>query len=206
MKSNKEDYQTPWEVIEKTYKYTVPTPNQLFELFQEKLSKTTLPDNWRSSEPWTTTILGLFGEIGRDLGFTPRKEYLRLDQTWEIRLPDISTIIFALEYENTQNVEDILDDELQKLMDIKALLKVLVFYPLVPAMMYEGEFTIPEIQDKIKSARIKNAEEKYVIMNLLYVEPQSIIEVIATVFDSAGKGEELGTFQLSYPSHPKPDN
>lgn len=200
MKSNKEDNRTAWEVIEKTYKYAIPTPNQFFELFQEKLSKTALPEVWGSTEPWTTTLLGIFEEIGRDLGFTPRKEYLRLDQTWEIRLPDISTIIFALEHENTQNVEDVLDDELQKLMDIKALLKVLVFYPLVPAMMYEGEFTIPEIQEKIKSARIKNAEEKYVIMNLVYVKPQSIIEVLATVFDSAGKGEELGTFQLSYAS------
>jgi hypothetical protein len=186
------------KIIEKVYKYNIPEPSELFEMFKEKLSETTLPDSWEASEPWTTTILDVFNEIGRSLGFTPRKEYLRLDQTWEIRLPDISTIVLALEYENTDRVEEILDDELQKLLDVKALLKVLIFYPSVPAMMYEGEFTIPEIQEKIQSAKIKNPDERYVIINLLYIKPKFIIEVCATSLDSEGKGEDLGCFEVKY--------
>jgi len=186
------------EIIEKIYKYIIPTPNELFEKIQEKFSKATLPDSWQVSEPWTATLLGIFNDIGRSLGFTPRKEYLRLDQTWEIRLPDISTIVLALEYENTDSVEEILGDELQKLLDIKALLKVLIFYPLAPAMMYEGEFTIPEIQQKIRSAKIKNPDERYIIMNLVYIKPQSIIEVLASSLDPEGKGEDLGSFQVKY--------
>lgn len=188
------------KVIEKAYKYTIPTSKELFQMLQEKFSKATLPDSWQVSDPWTITVLGIFDEIGRSLGFTPRKEYLRLDQTWEIRLPDISTIVLALEYENTDRVEEILNDELQKLLDVKALLKVLIFYPLAPAMMYEGGFTIPEIQEKIRSAKIKNPDERYIVMNLVYSKPQSMIEVLASSFDSEGKGEDLGTFQVKYAS------
>lgn len=134
------------------------------------------------------------------MGYAPRKEYLRLDQTWEIRLPDISVIVLALGYENTDRVEEVLDDELQKLLDIKALLKVLIFYPIVPAMMYEGEFTIPEIQEKIRSAKIKTPDEKYIILTPVYIKPQSIIEVSANSLDSEGKGEDLGSFQVKYAS------
>jgi hypothetical protein len=112
------------KIIEKVYKYTIPTPQELFQRFQEKFSKATLPDSWQVSEPWTNTVLAIFDEIGRNLGYTPRKEYFRLDQTWEIRLPDISTIVLALKYENTDRVEEILDDELQKLLDVKACARV----------------------------------------------------------------------------------
>jgi flagellin-specific chaperone FliS len=188
------------KVIEKAYKYTIPTPQEPFQMFQEKFSKAMLPDSWQVSEPWTNTVLTIFDEIGRNMGYTPRKEYLRLDQTWEIRLPDISTIVLALEYENTDRVEEILNDELQKLLDVKALLKVLIFYPLAPAMMYEGEFTIPEIQEKIRSAKIKNPDERYIVMNLVYSKSQSIIEVLASSLDSEGKGEDLGSFQVKYTS------
>jgi hypothetical protein len=188
------------KVIEKAYKYTIPTPQELFQMFQEKFSKATLPDSWQVSEPWTNIVLTIFDEIGRNMGYTPRKEYLRLDQTWEIRLPDISLIVLALEYENTGDVREILDDELQKLIDIKAFLKVLIFYPIIPAMMYEGEFMITEIQEKIQSAKIKNPDERYVVISPIYVKPQSIIEVSACSFDSGGKGEELGSFQISYTS------
>jgi hypothetical protein len=112
------------KIIEKVYKYTIPTPQELFQRFQEKFSKATLPDSWQVSEPWTNTVLAIFDEIGRNLGYTQRKEYFRLDQTWEIRLPDISTIVLALKYENTDRVEEILDDELQKLLDVKACARV----------------------------------------------------------------------------------
>jgi len=192
------------KVIEKTFKYTIPTPAELFQILKEKFSKDKLPDSWfsGSSELWTTSILGIFDEVGRSLGYTPRKEYLRLDQTWEIRLPDVSTIVLALEYENTDRVEEILDDELQKLLDVKALLKVLVFYPIVPMVMDEEESTYPEIEEKIMSAMIKNPDERYIVMTivLVYIQPHSVIEVRACSFDSEGKGEDLGCFQVEYTS------
>jgi len=190
------------KVIEKTYKYkyTIPAPNEFFKMFQEKFSKATLPDSWEADAQWTTTILGIFHEIGRNLGFKPGKEYLRLDQTWEIRHPDISTIVLALEHENTDRVEEILDDELRKLLDVKSLLKVLIFYPKDPVMMYEGEFTIPEIQEKIRSAKIKVPDEKYVIISGSYFAGKGLIVVSACSLDSEGKGEDLGAFQVEYAS------
>ncbi|MEM3874698.1 MAG: hypothetical protein QXU45_06160 [Candidatus Bathyarchaeia archaeon] len=188
------------KVIEKVYKYTIPTPIELFEMFKEKFSKSTLPDSWENSDQWTNTILRIFHEIGCGLGYTPRKEYLRLDQTWEIRHPDVSTIVLALEHENTDRVEEILDDELQKLLDVKALLKVLVFYPHIPATVHEGEFSFPEIQEKIRSAEIKNSNERYMVITPVYIKPQSTIEVTASCLDCEGKAEELGSFQIKYAS------
>jgi hypothetical protein len=195
--------------IEKVYKYNIPEPSELFEIFKEKFSKAILPDSWNVSVPWTHTILGIFNEIGHDMGYFPRKEYLRLDQTWEIRLPDISSIVLALESENADSVEAILEDELQKLIDVKAFLKVLIFYPGVPVMMQKEEVegqlqeewsTFPEIQKRIRSAKIKNSEEKYVIITPVYVPNSSIIEVSACSFDAEGKGKDLGDFQVKYVS------
>jgi len=188
------------KVIEKVYKYTIPTPNELFKMFQEKFSKATLPEKWEASAQWTSRVLDIFDEIGHGLGFSPAKEYLRLDQTWEIRHPDISTIVLALEHENTDRVEELLDDELQKLLDVKALLKVLIFYPIVPMIVEEGESTYPRIQKKVQSAKIKNPDEKYIVITPVYIKPQSIIEVSACSFDSEGKAEDSGEFQIKYAS------
>ena len=199
-KIKKGEFELVGKVIERAYKYTIPTPLELFKLFQETFSKATLPDSWQVSEPWTSTVLGVFSQIGSNLGYTPRKEYLRLDQTWEIRHPDISTIVLALECENTDRLEEILDDELQKLLDIKALLKVLIFYPVVPILMAEEEASYPQIQEKIRSANIESSDEKYIVITPVYIKPQSIIEVSACSFDSEGKGEELESFQVKYTS------
>jgi len=185
------------KVIERTYKYTIPTPNELFKMFQEKFSKATLPEKWEAST-WTNIVLNIFSEIGRSLGFMPRKEYLRLDQTWEIRHPDVSTIVLALEHENTSDVREIIDDELQKLLDVKSLLKVLIFYPKIPVTMLEGEFTIPEIQEKIQSAKIKLPDEKYVIIGGNYLPSKGVIDVSACSLDSEGKGEDLESFHVKY--------
>jgi hypothetical protein len=191
------------KIIEKVYKYTIPTPQELFQMFQEKFSKAMLPDSWQVSEPWTAIVLNIFDGIGRSLGYMPKREYLRLDQTWEVRLKDISVIVLALEYENEAQVGELLDDELQKLLDVKAFLKVLIFYPATVfpmTMMSEEEFVIPEIQEKIRSAKIMNPDEKYVIIGIRYIRSDNVIDVSACSFDSEGKGEDLGAFQVSYTS------
>lgn len=184
------------KVIEKTYKYTIPTPKELFEIFHDKFSKASLPDSWTASTPWTNTVLNIFTEIGRSLGFMPRKEYLRLDQTWEIRHPDISTIVLALEHENTSDVREILDDELLKLVDVKAFLKVIVFYPSIPITAKEEGFSYPEIQEKILSAEIKNPDERYVVIGITKIA--EALEVNACSLEPDGKVEDLGSFQVKY--------
>jgi len=186
------------EEVSITYKYKIPKPKELFESFCAEFSSVTLPDRWQASEPWTSTILGAFDSIGRSFGYVPNKEWLRLDQTWEIRHRDISVIVLALEHENTSRVEDILDDELQKLLDVKALLKVLVLYPPIPAIAMEGRFSFPEIQEKIYSARIKNPDEKYVVFSITKTDGE--LELSACSLDLDGKAEELGLFRVKYSS------
>jgi len=186
-------------MIEKRYKYSIPTPQKIFNEFKKRLSTTTLPKSCETADSWTVTVLGIFNQIGRSFGYRPRKEYLRLDQSWEIRHTDISVIVLALEHDNTDDVNEILDDELQKLIDVKAILKVLIFYPIVPITMLEsGESTIPDIQEKIRSAKIKYSDERYLVITGTYFSQKGIVFFSACVFDVEGKGEDLGDFQITY--------
>ena len=189
-------------IIKRTYKYIIPTPEELFERFKIELTKRSqfLPESWTASKPWTSLILDIFDKIGRYFGFTPRTEYLRLDQTWEIRFSDLSEIVLALEHENTYRVDDILNDELQKLLDIKAYLKVLVFYPEIPVHMQGNYFIYPEIQEKIRSCKIKIDDEIYIIISLVNVRNEGLLEVSACSFDAEGNGKDLGAFQVKYTS------
>lgn len=149
---------------------------------------------------WTDIILGIFDEIGRGFGYIPKKEYLRLDRTWEIRHRDISAIVLALEHENTDSVENILNDELQKLLDVKAFLKVLVFYPVVPVIEMDGTCTCVEIDKKIRSTKIKDSEENYLVISGVNAGKHRIIEFYGCAIDSNGKCEDLGSFQVEYTS------
>ena len=188
------------EVIERTYRHKIPTPKELFESFRVEFCKRTLPDSWTASTPWTHLILGIFDGIGRSFGYVPRREYLRLDQTWEIRHSDISLIALALEYENTYDLNDIINDELQKLLDVKAFLKVLVFCPTVSVLMDQDMFIYPEVQEKIRSAKIKHPHERYIIMSLVNARGEAALEVSGCTFDPEGKGEDLGAFQVAFTS------
>jgi len=188
------------KIIEKTCRYTIPTPEEFYERFRDKVSQAQLPKSWEDSRAWTDSVLAIFDEIGRDFGYVPKKEWFRIDRTWQIRHPDISTIVLALEYENTDSVEEILNDELQKLLDVKAFLKVLMFYPFLSIIEVEGECCYPEIQEKIRSARIKNPNEKYVIMSGVYLRELGAVEFSACIFDPDGKCKNLESFQVKYAS------
>jgi len=67
-------------------------------------------------------------------------------------------------------------------------------------MENKEEFVFPEIQEKIRSAKIKNLDERYIIISIRYLSRASALEVSACSFDSEGKGEELGSFQVKYAS------
>lgn len=130
-------------VIEKTYKYNIPTPIEFFESFRKKYSACTFPSKWDDNTAWTETIFRIFGEMGRGFAYRPRREYLDIDMIWAVRLDDISTITVAIEHDNG-DLGDVIDDELQKLMDVKAHLKVLMFYPGKPIVL-ETEFNSPRL-------------------------------------------------------------
>lgn len=192
------------KIIERKYRYKIPTPKELFERFKVEFLDGTPPDSWNADKRWTDFMLGIFDSIGRSFRYKTRPrpghgEYLNLDQIWDIRHTDTEAIVLALEHENTSDVRVVLDDELQKLIDVKAYLKVLIFYPYkVPVMPDDSGLAYTEIQEKIRSAQIKNSDEKYVIISIVYTI-EDVIEVSACSLDSDGKAEDLGSFQVKYP-------
>jgi hypothetical protein len=190
----------PIKEISKSYNYIIPTAREYYEKFKQEMLKAKLPDSYQSRMPWTELIKGISSEIGTGYGFNSNQEYLRLDQTWEIRLPDISCIALALEVENTDNIEDLLDDELQKLIDVKAYLKVLIFYPELPIVVIDGKTTYPAIEDKIKSALMKCDDERYLIITIQYLDSKKKLAAMACELDSESKSTYLGAFSIPYKS------
>lgn len=53
------------KVIERKYRYKIPTPKELFERFKVELLEGTLSESWNSDKRWTGFILGIFDSIGR---------------------------------------------------------------------------------------------------------------------------------------------
>lgn len=187
------------EAIEIKYRFVRPKSREIFEKFCAKIKDKELPKSWEDNPRWTALMLNIFEEIGRSFGYRIRKmgkgkEWMTIDETWEIRLPNISTIILALEHENTSKIWKLLDDELQKLLDVKAYIKVLVYYPLEP------EKDIEEIKSKIQSQKIKLPDEKILVITGTYdidVDPTSIY-FQAYEFDVDGKNILIGKNKIPY--------
>lgn len=192
------------KVIEETCQYVIPEPKTLFKEFCSKVKSATLPDSWAGKDKeWTNVILNIFDEIGRRYHYKPKREYLRLDQTWEIRLLNLSYMVLALEHENTRHIEDLLDDELQKLSDVKASLKVLVYYP----RLLDIERHIKEIKTKLGLQKIKISDERLLVIMLSYFgiydneggkEERLVIHGYG--FDVNGKSSKIGYEEVEYAS------
>lgn len=84
-------------IIEKTYKHVIPTAKEFFDSFGKKYSTRLLPDDWNANTAWTKTVLKIFEEMGRELKYRLRTEYLDIDMTWTIRHEDLSMIAVAIE-------------------------------------------------------------------------------------------------------------
>ena len=187
------------DIIEKSYKYSIPSANEFYELFKEKYSKSALP-SWDNSAEWTKAMLDIFEEMGKSFGYRPEREYLGLDLTWAIRHEDMSVISVAIEHENG-DLKDVIDDELQKLMDVKAYLKVLMFDPGVPIVSGK-EILLPEIPEKISSSKISLSKEEYLVITPVLLKDKDknpiSISVSACSFDQAGNRKELPSFDVQY--------
>lgn len=187
-------------IIEKTYKHVNPTTKEFFNSFREKYSTRILPDSWQDNSAWTKKVMQMFEEMGREFGYRPRREYLYIDMIWAARHEDISLITVAIEHDNG-GLSDIIDDELQKLMDVKAHLKVLMFYPGMPVVA-ENEVIFPEIIEKIRSVKIRIPGERYLMITPVAKKRDKIhieaIEVFACSISPDGKWEDLGSFAVDY--------
>jgi hypothetical protein len=188
------------EAIKKSYEYRIPRPVDFFESFHKKYSVCRFPSSWNANTAWTETIFRLFGEMGRDFAYRPRREYLDIDMTWSVRLDDISLITVAIEHDNG-DLGDVIDDELQKLMDVKARLKVLMFYPGKPLVL-EDKIQFPEVVDKIRSAHIKSPDERYLLITPVIQKADKThakgIEVFACAFSPDGDWGNLKSFSVPY--------
>jgi hypothetical protein len=189
------------DIIEKSYKYEVPSANEFYGIFKEKYSRRTLPSSWDNNPEWTKVILDIFKDMGKSLGYKPKTGYLDLDMTRSIRHEETSVISVAIEHENG-DLRDVIDDELQKLVDTKAYLKVLMFYPGTP-FVSEKETMLTEISEKISSARITVPQEEYLIITPILRTDKNknpvSIGVFACSLDQAGKWKELPSFDVPYP-------
>jgi len=174
--------------------YEMPTAERLWEKFRNMYSKTTFPEGWLNAPERTKKTLDIFEEMGGALGFETKAEWLLLDQTWEIRRPNDSLIALAFEHENFYSgLDGLLVDELQKLIDVKSGLKVLMFYPPVSL-----ELLMPDIIERILAARHRLSEENYLILSAGYEDTLEEIQVEGFSVNAEGKSIDLGSFSTPH--------
>lgn len=110
------------------------TALELLDRFCKKIQAETLPSSWNDDKAWTRVVHSIMRDIGEELGYVVRDkftlgEFLGLDQVWRIQESGKVRTYLAMEVENTGRLTKIVGDEFQKLVDVKAEIKVLVYYP-----------------------------------------------------------------------------
>ena len=146
---------------------SLPTPKQVFDKFLEGLPKSGIKQ-FKEFEPWTKYATELFRKWGEKLGFKVycRKryggsgEYERIDVVWK-KTTNQSFLDLAMEHENDIST-NVLETELQKLINFKALIKVLITE--TTDSEYVEKF-LNDVKDKIKKASTAEfPQEQYLIM------------------------------------------
>lgn len=143
-----------------------PTPKDVFDRFLKGLPQANIRE-YEASEPWTKYTTELFRKWGKDLGYTVHcreryggdKEYMSLDLVWMKEAADQRFVDLAMEHEN--DYKDAFEDELQKLMDVKALLKVLITY--ISDKKARNDF-VAKVAWAIRMRALKLPEEQYLLM------------------------------------------
>jgi len=148
----------------------IPNSEEIFLELVSKMRTEKLPTHWDiKMHLWTKTMKNIFKKIGESYGyFVPDIEWMKLDQIWVLSKEETDSIIVAIEHENKDSFKNILEDELQKLIDIKAYVKILMFYDKKPS---EKEI-VEKIKDKIKTQKLIISGEKYlIILGIAHEDP-----------------------------------
>jgi len=196
-------------VAKKAYEFSkkvevVPvSPESLFEGFIERFEKSTWP---KVSDSWSTSFRDFFLRMGRELGYEPLTERMRLDVTWHVELPSVRFIELALEYEDWEDEPDELTEEARKkLIHVKSHNKCLVGWF---SMAEKQKDTIAEIESIMESAAIKD-DSKWL---LIFLSPEEKGKITATAFKATSEDcmfKEIGKKILTLPrvppksTHPK---
>jgi hypothetical protein len=176
-------------------KYRIPTGAEFFERFCERLRNSTLPQ-WNENPAWTKLVLdGVLQEMGKELGFEPRREYLRIDQSWIMSVEGkVNVIEVAIEHEANQDWETVMYDEGSKLMDVKARLKVLIFY----TGLREFEMFTRRFSSEIRVQELKLAEERYLTIGVCRDEDKRHLIVKGVEITPDGRVSPLSDVEIPY--------
>ena len=142
---------------------------------------------------WTDTVFGFFSEANKKepIPYLELKEYMYVDYIWRYDpklYTSLSGIEMAVEHEGgTYIVNAILADEISHLVDIKARIKVGIFYPSPgdEAALLEGIAKMIRIQ----SDDVRLGKEEYLVI-LGYTttrEGKRVIQFKGFIFDNKGE-------------------
>jgi hypothetical protein len=176
-------------------KYRIPTPSEFYETFCKRLRNSTLP-HWNKSEPWTKLVLDrLLQGMGKELGFEPVPEYLRIDQTWSMSVEGhVNVIEVAIEHEANADWERVMYDEGSKLMDVKARLKVLIFYPELP----QFEMFTRRFSSEIRVQELKLVQERYLTIGVCRDNDKRHLVVKGVEISPDGSVSPLSDVEIPY--------
>ncbi len=159
----------------------------------------------RSLKDWTFKVKEYFGKLGEEETFHSlytsknEKEYL-VDIVWRCDKPS-RHLGLAMESELSKNKKDILED-FEKLVDIKALLKVGLFHLRPNAN--ESDM-LEEMRDILNKQVLMFPNEKYLVIFLRYNYERK--EIIMSAYDLDFKGTSYRKVQQDfYPFPQTPDN
>src|SRR5574337_1765116 len=129
-------------------------PVNLYDLFHKFADHTA--GRFRLGAPRkerTRFVMEFLREYLRSGGFEePQREYMAIDAVW--RDPYLGHIALAVEHENTHDIREFINKEVQHLVDVKAEAKVAIAYP----HMGEETSALAEITTKIQRAANMTAE------------------------------------------------
>jgi hypothetical protein len=160
-------------------------PDLVFKDFRDWLIKESGLSWGQSLKDWTTGIKGCFRKLAKDFDYEPvltstdKKEYLT-DIVWKCEHPE-RYLSLAMESELSKRDDAILED-FEKLVDIKAYLKIGLFHLRTNAAMMP-------IIDKMKKILTKQHitfNETYLVIFLSYDESSKKIQINAYDLDVKG--------------------
>lgn len=177
-------------------KYRVPTAPEFFKIFSQKFKEAKLP-KWDETVPWTKLVLkGILNDMGEESGFEPAEEYLNLDLMWPMLVErQVNTMAVAIEHEaSDEDWEDVVYDEGDKLMDVKARLKVLVYYP----KLEKFDKAVSAWSSEIKTQELRLVEEKYLMIGICGDEENEQLVLKGAEISPEGQISNLPDVKVPY--------
>lgn len=189
-------------MLERTYThaattYRIPNASEFFAAFSRKLSDAKLPHWNDKSELWTKVVLkGLLEDLGKEHGFEPESEWpFRIDQTWNIMEEgQANSIEVAIEHETDADWQEVLRDEGSKLMDVKARLKVVIFYP----DLHNFEKFTDKFSTEIRIQELKVPQERYLAIGICSDQKNKQLVVKGTEIAPSGTTSSLRAVTIPY--------